>query len=280
MDRRRSGRDAFFGFGDPFSAFGGLRPSGSLISNFFGGRDPFDDPFFTQPFGGMTNPSIFGQNIFSGRGNPFGNSLFGGFLEDQPPRPKNTRGPIIEELLSDEDQQPEANDSQKKENARKRAISGKESYVEEPDEVANGKKIKPVHQVKGNKGASSSNSQSQSYSFHSSTVTYGGPGGAYYTSSTTRRAGGDGVIVEESKEADTTTGKATHRISRGLGYKGHSVTRKLNSDGRVDTVQTLHNMNQEDLAGFEDAWKGNTGRRLQGWNTNSRMLGDGRRGQM
>lgn len=26
--------------------------------------------------------------------------------------------------------------------------------------------------------------------------------------------------------------------------QGHSVTRKLNSDGRVDTMQTLHNMNE------------------------------------
>lgn len=35
--------------------------------------------------------------------------------------------------------------------------------------------------------------QSQTYSFHSSTVTYGGANGAYYTSSSTRRMGGDGV---------------------------------------------------------------------------------------
>ncbi|KAF6137315.1 hypothetical protein GIB67_036352 [Kingdonia uniflora] len=49
--------------------------------------------------------------------------------------------------------------------------------------------------------------QTQSFTFQSSTVTYGGPNGAYYTSSTTRRAGGDGLTLEESKEADTITGK-------------------------------------------------------------------------
>ena len=35
--------------------------------------------------------------------------------------------------------------------------------------------------------------QTQSYSFQSSTVTYGGHDGNYYTSSTTRRTGSDGV---------------------------------------------------------------------------------------
>lgn len=29
-----------------------------------------------------------------------------------------------------------------------------------------------------------------------------------------------------------------------LPLQGHSVTRKLNADGKVDTVQTLHNMNE------------------------------------
>jgi len=46
-------------------------------------------------------------------------------------------------------------------------------------------------------------------------------------SSTTRRSGGDGVTVEESKEADTITGKATHRIACGIGNKGHALTKKL-----------------------------------------------------
>ncbi|KAF6150639.1 hypothetical protein GIB67_022251 [Kingdonia uniflora] len=58
--------------------------------------------------------------------------------------------------------------------------------------------------------------QTQSFNFQSSTITYGGPNGAYYTSSTTRRAAGDGLTLEESKEADTTTGKAAHRVSRGI----------------------------------------------------------------
>lgn len=78
------------------------------------------------------------------------------------------------------------------------------------------------------------------------------------------------VTIEESKQADRTTGQATHRISRGIHDKvnlgnelnsyilfynelvlqlilvvqGHSVTRKLEPDGKVDTVQTLHNLDE------------------------------------
>lgn len=36
-------------------------------------------------------------------------------------------------------------------------------------------------------------SQGNTFTFQSSTVTYGGPNGAYYTSSGTRRMGGNGV---------------------------------------------------------------------------------------
>lgn len=39
--------------------------------------------------------------------------------------------------------------------------------------------------------------QGRSFTFQSSTVTYGGPNGAYYTSSTARRMGGDGVSNQD-----------------------------------------------------------------------------------
>ncbi|PWA38369.1 myeloid leukemia factor [Artemisia annua] len=56
--------------------------------------------------------------------------------------------------------------------------------------------------------------QAQSYTFQSSTVTYGGSNGAYYTSSTTKRTGSDGLRFEEYKEVDSVTGQAAHRLSR------------------------------------------------------------------
>ncbi|XP_057994534.1 uncharacterized protein LOC110631838 isoform X2 [Hevea brasiliensis] len=69
-------------------------------------------------------------------------------------------------------------------------------------------------------------------------MTYGGPNGSYYTSLKSTRTGSDG---------------------------GHTLTRKLNSDGKVDTMQTLHNLQEDELAVFEEAWKGNARRCLPGW---------------
>ncbi|KAJ0247226.1 hypothetical protein HA466_0166610 [Hirschfeldia incana] len=45
---------------------------------------------------------------------------------------------------------------------------------------------------------------------------------------------------------------------------GHTVARKLNSDGRVDTTQILHNLNEDELADFEQPWRGNARRQLGG----------------
>ena len=45
--------------------------------------------------------------------------------------------------------------------------------------------------------------QTRSFTFQSSSVTYGGANGTYYTSSKTRRTGSDGVTFEENKEADS-----------------------------------------------------------------------------
>ncbi|CAH8315550.1 unnamed protein product [Eruca vesicaria subsp. sativa] len=105
--------------------------------------------------------------------------------------------------------------------------------------------------------------QTQGYIFQSSTVTYGGHDGNYYYSSTTRRTGSDGLTLEESKEANTATREAAHRISRGFNNKGHTVERTLNSDGRVDTNQILHNLNEDELAGFDQSWSGNAGMQMQ-----------------
>jgi len=140
MQRGRGGRDEFFGgFGDPFAGFLGFggRPGG-LISSFFGGRDPFGDPFFTQPFGGMMAPSMFDS-----RGSLFGESSNAGFLEQQAPSPPNkSKGPIIKEISSDEevDDENEGNKiaDKKKDNSRKHSRSSKEPYVQDPDEEVEG----------------------------------------------------------------------------------------------------------------------------------------------
>ncbi|XP_021305379.1 uncharacterized protein LOC8069083 isoform X4 [Sorghum bicolor] len=274
MDRGQNRRDDVFRGRDPFAGFGSHR---SLISGFFGGRDRFDDPFFTRPFGGqmmgehgmfgpgpfggqmMGEHDMFGPSPFGPMGGPFGDMGNHGFIEQAPPR-GNSRRPVITEVDEDEGENAEHGNKQ----------PNQDSYVQEPDDGSDGTE---GGQVQLRRDLNSANSggqpQARTFTYQSSSVTYGGINGAYYTASTTRRTGSDGITVEESKEADTTTKEATHRISRGIHDKGHSLTRKLNSDGKVDTTQTMHNLNEDELAGFEESWKGNAGHYLPGWNQNA-----------
>ncbi|CAI0413887.1 unnamed protein product [Linum tenue] len=269
MQGGRGGGDPFFGFGgDPFAGFGGFGGFGgrrSMLSGIFEGRNPFDDPFFTRPFGGMFEPSFFGPNA-----NPFVPMHPPAYIEHQAPVPNRSQGPIIEELESDDEKQDA--DKERKENSRKHGRSGKGPYVEEVDEEYEAGRHRKMLMA-GNRHnnfsrVQSKPPQSQSFVFQSSSVSYGGAGGTYYTSSKTRRTGSDGVTYEESKEADSSTGKASHRISRGLHNKGHTVARKLNSDGNVDSQQILHNLEQDELPNFEQAWNGSAGPHLPGWGRN------------
>ncbi|KAF3440243.1 hypothetical protein FNV43_RR18526 [Rhamnella rubrinervis] len=176
------------------------------------------------------------------------------------------KGIVIEELSSDEEEQEDEGTGNEKHNIQNNSRSSKEPSVEHADDIADERKNKTLssqthnepYKVKGTQP------QNRSYNFQTCKVTYGGVDGAYYTSSRTRKAGGDGVVVEETKEADKTTGQATHKLSRGIHDKGHSVTRKLNSDGKVDMLQTLHNINEDELSGFEKMWNRNVEGRFPG----------------
>ncbi|GMH09490.1 hypothetical protein Nepgr_011331 [Nepenthes gracilis] len=288
MQGGRRSQDSFSQFSDPFAdfrGFGGTRP-GSLLSSFFGGRDPFDDPFFSHPFGspfGSPFAGPFGSPFAGSFGSPFASrfqpGMFGpggiplfdspatGFLEHQQPHPNKRRGPVIEELNSDDENAEDEAPNDKKDNSRKHSRLAKEPYIEDPDDEAQETNNNHIQYRNAFNGMSNMQPQPQSrnFTFQSSTVTYGGADGAYYTKSTTRRTGGDGVTLEECKEADSSTGQANHQISRGLNNKGHTFSRKLNSDGRVDTMQTLHNLNEDELTGFEETWKRNAGKHLPGW---------------
>ncbi|KAI9174088.1 hypothetical protein LWI28_011789 [Acer negundo] len=282
MQGGRGGRDPF---SDPFGGFGGFGAPRNLMSSFFGGRDPFDDPFFTRPFGGMFESSLFGPS-----GSPFINmhppailqhqpaslqhqSAFlqhqPAFLEHQPPEPKRSRGPIIEELNSDDEKEEAV--KEKKENPRKHGRSSNGPFIRDPDDEVEERKSRHLQRNNdyGHYNVAQQQPQTHSFTISSSSVTtYGGADGAYYTSSKTRRTGSDGLTFEESKEADTLTRQAAHRVSKGLYNKGHSVTRKLNSDGKVDMMQTLHNLNEDQLSGFEQAWNGNARKHMPGWTGN------------
>lgn len=288
----QGGRDPFSNFGNPFGSFGGFAGFGS--SGFFGGRDPFDDPFFTNPFGGM-----FGSTPFGPRGGPFMGSHMTGFLEQQPSVPfqqfsvpfqqpsvpfqqhsvpfqqPRSRGPVIEELDSDDEKEENDIPKEKKQNTRKHARSRTEPFIEYPDDEAGERSSKQmVFQNDFQRANNVQQPQVRSFSFQSSTVSYGGANGTYYTSSKTRRSGSDGLTFEESKEANSATGEASHRVSRGIHNKGHSLSRKLDSDGRVDTMQTLHNLNENELDGFEETWKGKARNQLPGLYGGFNLLGE------
>lgn len=235
---------------DRFDGPRGFASHRSMMSSLLGGKDPFDDPFFNRPFGSMFEPS-------------------NGSFDDLPHKNESSsKGLVIEELDSDNDES-EIKDGKNFDSQVKDKKAHKGPLIEHPDDEEKVKKDvsvnKNFNRVEGTKP------QTQGISFKK--VTYGGINGAYYTATTTRKSGSDGVVLEDSKEADKTTGRATHRISKGIHDKGHSVTRKLGRDGTVDTVQTLHNLNEDELTGFEEAWTGNADRHIPGWNEEFNSFG-------
>ena len=139
MQRGRGGMDPFSNFGSPFGDFGGspfgglgsFGPPGSLMSSFFGGRNPFDDPFFTRPFGGMFEPSFIGPP----RGDLFPGMHPYGVLEHQAPEFRSSQGPVIEELDSDDDNE---ESEQGKEKRPRNGQSHNEPRVMHPEDEVEG----------------------------------------------------------------------------------------------------------------------------------------------
>ncbi|KAK6920274.1 Myeloid leukemia factor [Dillenia turbinata] len=258
MQRERRDMEDLLGFGGTFGnlgVFGGIGDRSWFSA--FDGRDPFDDPFFTRPFGS----SIFGPSMFGPS-----SSTFGAAQNSDSPE-NRSKGPVIEELNSDDEEEGADEGVSSEKVDQKNYGSSRDPLVEVPNEETDEKKGKSIYLR--NDYNKASQPQARNFSFQSSTVSYGGVDGAYYTSSMTRRTGSDGVVLEESKEANATTGQATHRISRGIHDRGHSVVRKLKSDGNVDTMQALHNLNGDELASFEEAWKDKEG--LPEWNNRSNV---------
>ncbi|KAJ6308255.1 hypothetical protein OIU76_017936 [Salix suchowensis] len=96
---------------------------------------------------------------------PFPNLHPSGFVEQQAPKLKKSRGPIIEELDSDNEKGEE--DKEKKENPRKHGRSSKDPYVEVPDdEEAEARKSKQLQYSNDYSNFNSMESQPQGRSFH------------------------------------------------------------------------------------------------------------------
>lgn len=130
MDRGEGGRGDFFG--DPFAGFGRYGGGRSFMSNFFGGRDPFDDPFFTRPFGSMFGSGPFGHNMFGNEGRLSGDSTMPIFIEDDDSMPevKKSKGPVIQELSSEDEGETDGKNGE--ENANN------EPFIEHPDDEIKG----------------------------------------------------------------------------------------------------------------------------------------------
>ncbi|XP_017216430.1 uncharacterized protein LOC108194050 [Daucus carota subsp. sativus] len=260
MQRDQENTDDKMKTGNLFDEFRARR---STMPSLFGGRDPFDDPFFTRPFGSISGSGMFGT------AGQFGNSS----------QVSEMKGPVIKELDSEDEGEQEGDGDQDKDGKNERSeasdgdCSNKDPIVEHPDDEDNAEKESEnvSHRTNYNK-VERAEPQNRSFSFQK--VTYGGVDGTYFTATTSRRKGKDGALLEESKQADKTTGQASHRISRGLHDRDHSLLRKIDSDGKVDTMQTLHNLEEDELTGFEDAWRGNVEKHFPGWTDGSIHFGD------
>ncbi|CAH9128070.1 unnamed protein product [Cuscuta epithymum] len=217
-----------------------------------------------------TSTSI-GEKISSILGSLFGPK--GPVSKDTPPddlpRASKPTGPVIEELESNEDggggEVEKCGEGCHNQQQSSDWANGN-PLVEHPEDQADDYHNETSNMRKSPSFGSIEGNRSMSYR----RVTHGGINGAYLTATTSRLTGSDGRVWEETKHADTTTGEATHRISRGIHDKGHTVTRKLKSDGKVDSMETLHNLGEDDLVGFERDWKTNAGR---DWKYNARNGG-------
>ncbi|KAK4752301.1 hypothetical protein SAY87_021099 [Trapa incisa] len=258
MHREKQGRD-IFNLDHSFRGFLGSANFPIL----FGGKDPFDDPFFTQPFRDFGVQDPF-NDPFKQTGSIFDSGPNNVWRIDTS-KSGSTKGLIIEEVNSEDENELTENEEGKHSDEKHKIVSG-EPFIEHPDNGDQEKKMVALNFKSDHNRAKEMRAQTKNFSVQTCKVTYGGVDGAYYTSTRTTSRSGDGVVLEESKEADRTTGQATHRISRGINDKGHSVTRKLNSDGQVDTVQTLHNLNEDDLGCFERSWAANGRGTLPSWN--------------
>lgn len=127
IQRGREGRDNFFHSSDllgSFRGFGGFGSHRSTMPSLFGERDPFDDPFFTRPFGSLFDSGMFGSSATTN-------------WKDQASR---ATGIVIEELTSDDEGHNEEDEGTgvEKNNHQKHSRSSKEPSVEHPDDDTEG----------------------------------------------------------------------------------------------------------------------------------------------
>ncbi|XP_077241176.1 uncharacterized protein LOC143881781 isoform X2 [Tasmannia lanceolata] len=251
------------GFSDVFGGLGLFGGSGRNLIDQFLGSDPFEDPFFQRPFGGLFGPPM----------GLFGGNLQRGAALDGIPRTERRRGPVIEELPDDHEGPPPNEPNSQ----------GAVPVVQHPDDDDDGGRgddNDDDDDPSGNQDDVSNNSPwnsqlhdipfTRSFCYQSSTVS--GPDGAYY-SSAKRRLSSNGVMKEEFHEKDGVGGTETRSMAKGIGDKVHSVSRKRNSDDMESTLETLQNLTAEEADEFDTTWKRHAESATHGSGTRSLRLG-------
>lgn len=196
MQRDREVRENSNPRDSPFDSMFSFRDS--MFPTIFGGKDPFDDPFFSLPHG-----SLFGLDTFRSNSN------------SKMQQTSKLKGPVIKEIDSDAEEE--------EDDARGASWSNRNPLVEHPEDQTNGKyeascfcrfhnevclliiipnmadhdkntsNGREVSYTTNHNKAEVSRPQTRSVSFQR--VTYGGINGAYYSSTTSRRSGSDGVCL-------------------------------------------------------------------------------------
>ncbi|GFP95008.1 hypothetical protein PHJA_001645200 [Phtheirospermum japonicum] len=188
------------------------------MGSFFGGKDPFDHLFSTQPFGGLFGGKGPFDDFTGAFDNPFFNSPFDNH--------SGSRKQITIEELSPE------NDGGH--NALQSNVPSKEVSVESSNDYPTG---------------------TQSFSFQR--TAYGGLDGCSLAK------------IFQNMMWDAANLKISNANVLEL---GHSVTTKQFSNGKVNSMQTLHNLQEDELTGFQENWKMNADKVLPGWNDGFNLL--------
>jgi hypothetical protein len=176
MQRGREGRDDFYG------GFGSHR---SMTPSLYGERDPFEDPFFTRPFGSLFDSGRFGSSAATSG-------------KDQTSGATRT---VKEELTSDDEGLNEDTDGNWTYLFALRLhckfsilawdfvcltfLTAGVDFIET--------KSKSLIYGNDRSKVEGEHSQASRVGVQSCRVTYGGVDGAYYTSTRTTKAGTDGV---------------------------------------------------------------------------------------
>eukprot|EP00803_Ostreobium_quekettii_P008027 evm.model.scf_3289.3 EVM.evm.TU.scf_3289.3 scf_3289:6905-9573(+) len=240
---------------------------GSAFRDFFG-EDPFErmermmvsassDPFFAG-----APPAPFGHH--------------GGQVERRRGGPQRARGPVIEEvedghvnegqrLAEPIVEEPVEDDYVYNHQGRqRRQQSGRQRDRRQPRGDSNalstgfhmemGPNMVPSLSTFGNAGmATFSYSNSSSRSFGPTQV---------YSSTTTSRMGPGGVRETQTTIQDGRSGREEISISRGIGERERTITRRRDATGCEETIDTLHHMTSEEASQFDQEWMQQAGRHL------------------